>query len=105
MNHVRLEKLAAGQDDFVAAWQMLNIGLTPDAIRHVVRGRRQIHNGVYALNHAPLTRRQLWFAAALSTPDSFLSKGSCAACYEIREFNSSFEVVTRPGNGGRKRFG
>ena len=37
--------------------------------------------------------------------DSFLSNGSAGARYGIYRFNRSFEVVTRPGNGGPRRCG
>jgi hypothetical protein len=63
------------------------------------RGWRVVHPGVYALTNAPLTRRQLWIAATLTTPDSVLSHASAAACWGIRPFEGSFETVTRPGSG------
>jgi hypothetical protein len=52
-----------------------------------------------------LTRRQLWFAAVLTAPGTVLSHGSAGACYGFYRFDKRFEVVTRPGNGGRKRQG
>ena len=66
---------------------------------------RRIHRGVYTPNQGRLTRRQLWRAATLTSPDSFLSHGSAGAYYGIRRFDKPFEVVTRPGNGGRRRHG
>jgi very-short-patch-repair endonuclease len=60
---------------------------------------------VYALTHAPLTRRQLWIAATLTTPNSFLSHASAGACFGFRPWEGSFEVVTRSGSGGPKRLG
>jgi hypothetical protein len=82
-------------------------GLTPPAIRHYCRqnGWRRVHAGVYALTHAPLTRRQVWVAATLSAPDSFLSHASAGACWGIRPFEGSYEVVTRPGTAGPRRLG
>lgn len=69
------------------------------------RGWRVVHPGVYALTTAPLTRRQLWIAATLTTPDSVLSHARAAAFWEIRPFEASFETVTRPGSGGPRRLG
>ena len=76
-------------------------------IEHRVRreGWRRIHRGVYALNSAPLTRQQLWMAASLTSPNSYLSHASAAALYGFRSSRGSFEVITRPGRAGRRRLG
>jgi hypothetical protein len=78
-----LRALAARQADVIAAWQLLEAGWSREKIRHHAdsRGWRRIHQGVFALNSAPLTRRQLWFAAVLTAPGSVLSHGSAGACY------------------------
>jgi hypothetical protein len=73
---------------------------------HVARhGWRTLHDGVYALNAAPLTRHQRWLAATLSTPETVLSHASAAACWGFRPFDGPYETVCRPGNGGRRQFG
>lgn len=101
-----LRDLAAKQADVVAAWQLLAAGWTRERIRHHSRrGWRVIHPGVYGLTSAPLRREQLWFAAALSAPGSTLSHGSSSAYYGFHRFDRGFEVVTRPGKGGRRRHG
>ena len=41
----------------------------------------------------------------LSSPDSVLSHASAAACWGIRRYDGRYEVVTRPGSGGPRRFG
>jgi very-short-patch-repair endonuclease len=104
---VRVKKLAAKQADLVAQWQLLDAGLTRHAIHHAVGrwGWRVVHRGVYVLTTAPLTQRQLWIAATLTTRDSFLSHASAAACWGIRPFKGTYEVVTRPGSGGPRRWG
>jgi hypothetical protein len=104
---VRLRELAARQDDVVAAWQLAALSWSPKAVRHHVcrLGWRRVHPGVYALTSALLTRRQRWIAATLTSPDSVLSHASAAACWGIQSFDGGFEVVTRPGSGGRRRFG
>ena len=104
-DHLRL--LASRQADVVAAWQLRAAGWSWRKIEHQVKrgGWRTIHRGVYVLTNAPLRREQLWFAAALSAPDTWLSLGSASACWGFHRFQRGFEVVTRPGNGGRKRHG
>jgi hypothetical protein len=41
----------------------------------------------------------------LTAPGTVLSHGSGGACYGFHRFQRSFEVVTRPGQGGRRRHG
>ena len=91
----------------MAAWQLCRAGWTRKRIQHhaAARGWRRIHPGVYAVNSAPLTRVQLWFAAVLTAPGTVLSHGSAAACFGFYRFGRPYEVVTRPGRGGRRRQG
>lgn len=102
-----LRALAARQADVVAAWQLIEAGWTGGKVRHHAqcRGWRRIHPGVYVLTASPLTRRQLWFGAVLTAPGSALSHGSAGACYGFYRFRRPYEVVTRPGQGGRRRRG
>jgi hypothetical protein len=104
---VHLRALAERQLDVVSAWQLMRAGWTRTKIHHHARrgGWRRMHPGVYLLSSAPVTREQLWFAAALTTPSSFLSHGSAGACFGFYRFRKPFEVVTRRGNGGRRRMG
>jgi very-short-patch-repair endonuclease len=105
--HVQVRKLAAGQADVVAAWQLREAGFTRRMIDDRVQrlGWRVVHPGVYALTSAPPTRHQLWIAATLTSSDSVLSHASAGACWGFRPFESSFETVTRPGSGGPRRLG
>jgi very-short-patch-repair endonuclease len=102
-----LAKLAATQAEVVAAWQLRRAGWSRTKIsHHAARGAwRRIHPGVYVLTRGRPSQIQLWWAAALTTPTSFLSHGSAAACYGFHRFSKPFEVVTRPGSGGRRRHG
>lgn len=102
-----LQRLAGGQADIVAVWQLRRLGWTQKRVYHWARSRgwRRIHAGVYAVNTAPLTRMQLWWAAALTAPATFLSHGSGGACFGFYRFEKPFEVVTRAGSGGRRRHG
>jgi very-short-patch-repair endonuclease len=104
---VRLRELAAAQADIIAAWQLLAGGWTRRMVDHHARhhGWRPVHRGVFALTHAPLTRRQRWIAATLTTRHSVLSHASAGACFGFRPWEGRYEVVTRPGSGGPERFG
>jgi hypothetical protein len=99
--------LAARQADIVAIWQLRAAGWSEEKLRHHRRSRAwtRVHAGVYALTSAPLSRRQLWIAAVLSAPGSVLSHGSAGACYGFYRFDRPYEVITRPGTGGRRRQG
>src|SRR3954464_15356963 len=103
----RLRFLASRQDDVVAAWQLQAAGWSVGKVRHHVRSRgwRRLHRGVFLLTSSAPTRKQLWWAAALTAPDSFLSHGTGGACYGFHRFDRGYEVVTRPGRGGRRRHG
>jgi very-short-patch-repair endonuclease len=68
-------------------------------------GWRVVHPGVYVLTSSPVARRQLWFAAVLTAPGTVLSHGSAGECYGFYRFDRGYEVVTRPGQGGRRRQG
>jgi hypothetical protein len=102
-----LRALAARQADVVAVWQLRQLGWSKDKVAHYARSRgwRRIHPGVYALNASPLSRVQLWFAATLTAPGTVLSHGSAGACFGFYRFERPYEVVTRPGQGGRRRQG
>jgi hypothetical protein len=102
-----LRALAACQSDVVAAWQLRRIGWSRGKIRHHLqsRGWRQIHPGVYLLTQAQPSRRQLWIAAVLTAPGTVLSHDSAGASYGFHRFERDYEVVTRPGRGGRRRQG
>src|SRR5438270_1794211 len=105
--HDELRAIAAHQYDLVAAWQLRASGWSRWMIDDRVRRHRWrvVHRGVYALNNAPLTRQQLWMAATLTSPNSYLSGASAGACWGFRPWRGSFEVITRPGTGGPRRRG
>src|SRR5689334_17653755 len=100
-----LRHLAARQEDVVASWQLGEIGWSYRKVRHHVktRGWRTIHPGVYVLTNSPISQRQRWFAAVLTKPGTVLSHGSAGACYGFYRFERGYEVVTRAGQGGRRR--
>jgi hypothetical protein len=107
MKHVRSRELAAGQLDLVSRWQLLDERVPLWFIEdRVADGRwRQVFDGVYATNLAPLTLQQTRLAATLTAPDTFLSHASAADEWGIRRWRGGFEIVSRPGNGGPRRYG
>jgi len=100
-----LRVLAARQAGCVASWQLRNAGWSWDAIRHRTRGLRRLHDGVFVTGDAPVTRLQRWWAATLTAPGSVLAFASAGAAYEMRPWESTFEVVARRGHGGPRRHG
>src|SRR5438067_10601646 len=100
-----LRDLARDQDGLVAAWQLFDAGWSRGAIRHRTDGLRELHDGVYLTGDAPPTRRQLWRAATLTAPGTFLAVASAGAAWGFRAWQGSYEVVVRHGSGGPKRFG
>jgi hypothetical protein len=101
---VRFRWLAAAQQDLVAAWQLLDLGWTRAMVKQHRRDQcwRTVHSGVYALTRAPLTQEQLWMAATLTAPQSYLSHASAGAYYGIWQA-PTFQTITRPGTRGRQQ--
>jgi very-short-patch-repair endonuclease len=99
---VHLRELAAVQADVVAGWQLIRRGWTRRQIeRHAeAAGWTTVHQGVFALTHAPLTQRQTWFAATLTAPGTVLSHDSAALCWGFATRAPRLPTVTRPGSGG-----
>lgn len=97
--------LAAGQHGNVTRAQLLDVGLGADAILYRARiGRlHRVHNGVYAIGHAPVTPRQRAAAAVLACgPRALLSHRSAAALWGIRkQWPSPVEVTTPSGHSRR----
>jgi hypothetical protein len=103
--HPDMKAVAERHDDVVAVWQLRERGWSFGAIRHRTAGLRRLHDGVFVLGHAPATQRQLWRAATLTAPRTYLSHASVGAVMAFRPVTASFEVVTREGNGGPRRIG
>jgi very-short-patch-repair endonuclease len=99
---VDLRELAAAQADVVAGWQLIARGWTRRQVerRAEAGGWTTVHQGVFALTHAPLTQRQTWFAATLTAPGTVLSHDSAALCWGFSTRQPGLPTVTRPGSGG-----
>lgn len=100
-----VQRFTRHQDDLVAAWQLAAAGWSRARILHHAAGWRRVHDGVFAVNHAPLSQRQRWMAAVLTAPETYLWGASAGACLGFREWEGFVEVVVRPGSGGPRRFG
>jgi very-short-patch-repair endonuclease len=115
----KIWRLASNQHGVVTRAQLLDFGLSADAIRHRVdRGRlHPIHRGVYAVGRPELTERGWWMAAVLSCgPDAVLSHNSAGRLWgmlaqgttqssELRLRPPSLIDVSVPGNRTRRRQG
>lgn len=78
--------LVRRQHGVVTRTQLLDLGFTPHAVEHRLRGGRlhPVWRGVYALGRPELTRQGIWMAAVLSCgSEAVLSHGSAAALWGI----------------------
>ncbi|MCW3017099.1 MAG: hypothetical protein JWO02_4191 [Solirubrobacterales bacterium] len=88
----------------MATWQLTDRQWSKAAVRHRTAGLRRLHDGVFLLGQALPTQRQRWRAATLTAPGSVLSHASGGALYRLRPWTGTFETITRPGNGGPRRY-
>jgi len=96
--------IAANQHGVVSRSQLLQAGLTPEAIKRRMRAGRlhTIHRGVYAVGHRVLTLEGRWMAAVLACgPNAALSHTTAAAAWDLRRAGTTIHV-TVPGRGGRQ---
>jgi very-short-patch-repair endonuclease len=102
---VQVRELASRQVDLFAAWQLLGLGWTREAIRHRLEAAawRTVHSGVFTLTHSALTQVQQWMAASLTAPDTYLGDRSAANCWGFADFAVPVETVVRNGSGGPRR--
>jgi very-short-patch-repair endonuclease len=97
--------LAERQHGVVAIWQLIELGLGPDAIQYRVSiGRlHRVHQGVYAVGHRHLTREGHRMAAVLAYgPDAVLSHWSAAAHWGIGGARVRYDVTTPHKKRSRK---
>jgi hypothetical protein len=98
--------LADAQHGVVSRAQLLQAGLSVQAIDRRVQARRLItmHRGVYAVGHKRLRVEGRWMAAVLACgKGAALSHPSAAALWELRRVGSGAIHVTVPGDPGRKQ--
>ena len=96
--------VATAQDGAISRRQLLDLGVTPAAIKWWVKTRRlhRIHRGVYALGHPVLSLRGRWIAALLACgPNAVLSHRSAGVAHGLIEDDQRVIDVTTPC--GRRR--
>jgi len=95
-----VRELAEGQHGVISVWQLLARGIN----ERTVLSRREggllvpLHQGVYALGHARLTREGRWMAAVLACgPGAVLSHFSAAHLWNLCGSYGSIEVLRQSG--------
>lgn len=89
----------------MAVWQLVAAGWTKDAVEHRTSGLTRLHDGVFLTSTSPSSQRQRWRAATLTAPGSVLSHTSAGVHRGILRDHDGFDVITRPGKGGRRLTG
>src|SRR3954468_11410053 len=102
-----IARLADRQHGVASRQQLLDAGLTVDAVRERVRSRHliPIHRGVYAVGHKRLRIEGVWIAAVLACgPGAVLSHRDAAALWDLLPAVRAAVHVTvgRPGRGKRQ---
>jgi hypothetical protein len=103
---VAVERIASRQYGVVSRRQLVECGLSRDAITARVRKERlhRVHQGVYAVGHRGLSRGSWWMAAVLALgPDAVLSHMSAAALWGLLRPEAGPIDVSLPSNSGRRR--
>ena len=104
----RIERLSTGQHGLVTRRQLVELGLSSDAIKHrIARGRlRRLHRGVYSVGHLPLTPIVNARAATLACgPRSLVSHRSAAELWDLTATVGGGVDVTVVGSHSRTRAG
>jgi very-short-patch-repair endonuclease len=94
-----LATLAEGQHGVVGRGQLLELGLTSDAIEGRLRAGRlhRLYAGVYAVGHRVTSKEGGWLAAVLASgPEAVLSHWSAAALWAVRPNSRSIVDITTP---------
>lgn len=99
-------QLAARQHGVVSRRQLLDLGLSHEAIQHRLRKGRlhRVDRGVYAVGRPELSQRGHWMAAVLACgPHAALSHGSAAALWGIERERRGATEVSVPASSMRRR--
>lgn len=102
-----IAKLAGKQFNRLSRAQLAALGLSAAAVRHRVAAGRLVvvEYGVLAVAPALDDPMGRWMAATLTQPGTFLSNLSAAVAKELLTREGPLVTVTRPGNGGPRRYG
>ncbi len=97
--------LAGSQHGVVTRRQLLELGVTADALRHRLRSDRlhRLHPGVYAVGHRALGRDGDLLALLLACgPTAFLGARTALAFHRVLEDRRTSCDVVLPGRGGTR---
>ncbi len=103
---LQLATLAGAQHGVVARRQLLQLGVSAEAIkRRAAAGRlHRLHRGVFAVGHTALRAEGHWMAAVLALGgDAVLSHATAAAAWDLRRRGPGAIHVTVPSTPGRKQ--
>jgi hypothetical protein len=108
MRDVRVERLAGAQFNRVSRAQLLELGLSVEAIAHRVASGRLVivEQGVFAL--PPVLEHDnwgRWMGATLTAPGTVLSEDSAGVAWAFSSRERPLVTVTRCGSGGPRRHG
>jgi hypothetical protein len=103
-----LAKLASQQYNRVAREQLLQLGLSHDAIEHRVGAGRLVRRESGVLAMAPVREDDdwgRWMEATLTAPGTLLSHDHAAVAWNLWSHAEGPTTVTRVGSGGSRLFG
>jgi very-short-patch-repair endonuclease len=101
-------RLVRRQHGVIARWQLLELGMTPNAIKgRIANGRlHAVWRGVYAVGRPQLSREGWWMAAVLACgPKAALSHRSAAVLWGLIQSTRGLIEVSVPAHIVRKRPG
>jgi very-short-patch-repair endonuclease len=101
-------RLARRQHDVISRAQLIGLGYTHSAIRHMVAAGRlyPLFRGVYAVGRPRVTHKGLWMAAVLACGEAAaLSHESAAALWGICRVRTRLPEVTLPHASRHRRPG
>jgi hypothetical protein len=106
MLHSMIWRLVRRQHGVIARWQLLDLGLSPNAIKVRIAGGRlhPVFRGVYAVGRPQLTQEGWWMAAVLACgPNAVLSHLSAASLWRIVKPRARLiDVSVPPGERHRR---
>jgi very-short-patch-repair endonuclease len=108
MLHSAIWRLIRQQHGVIARWQLLDLALTPNAIKvRIANGRLQpVFRGVYAVGRPQLTQGGWWMAAVLACgPNALLSHQSAASLWSAVKPRARLIEVSVPLNERHRRPG
>ncbi|HKJ35077.1 MAG TPA: type IV toxin-antitoxin system AbiEi family antitoxin domain-containing protein [Solirubrobacterales bacterium] len=102
MRDAELARLAGQQRNRFGYSQLVELGFTPEAIRHRLRSGRIVRRrrGVYAI--APVLEDDdgHWIELTLTAPGSFLRDRTAACALGVLDRTPPIDAIVRPGVGG-----